>query len=168
MISPELKVLDVQSKMKAMAGDSDIQRQAMELRLKTIDAMRDRHIHRPIPSASSGYLAASIEKLSGSYVIPKTVRKGFSGKHYSLRILESISLESDDLLWWHLSISRDDLKMPTYSDLEMVRKMFLGDRWSIQYFPPADQYVNDHHACLHLWHCLESNPLPDFRKFGTI
>jgi hypothetical protein len=83
----------------------------------------------------------------------------------------SVCLESDDRLWLHLSISKKEVNknrtILTYKEAKEICKFFYGDKWHIQYFPPANEYVNLSEV-LHFWHCLESNPLPDFRKFGGI
>jgi hypothetical protein len=75
----------------------------------------------------------------------------------------------DNKLWYHVSFSRLDRIMPTYQDLTWIKQVFFGDEfWAIQVFPKKEHYVSDHNTTLHLWHCLEEFPLPDFRMFGTI
>jgi hypothetical protein len=45
--------------------------------------------------------------------------------------------------------------------------MFIGDgRKAIQVFAPVAEHVNIHEFCLHLWHCLDGDPLPDFTRGG--
>lgn len=53
--------------------------------------------------------------------------------------------------WVHLSISRQD-RLPSWDDLKGVKKMFLGDhREAVQVLPKAEDYINLHPFCLHLW-----------------
>lgn len=83
-------------------------------------------------------------------------------------IWTSAAIESDDRLWFHASITRNDGKMPTYEDLCWLKENFFADTWAMQYFPPKDQHISHHHKCLHLWTCMECDLMPDFRKLGTI
>ena len=98
---------------------------------------------------------------------------GFSSRkrfQVLLNVIDSVCIESDGKLWRHISATRRDGKaLPGYDDMVWLKEKFIGSTgWAIQYFPPANEHISDHQSCLHLWHCLEGNPLPDFRKFGTI
>lgn len=135
----------------------------------TADAMEERGIARPDLTLKPGLKITESKFTSGSCVLTHYPYKGIKAKPIILYVHDSITLEDDFKLWWHLSISRADRKMPTYQNLALVREKVMGDRWCIQYFPPQSQYVNDHPTCLHLWHCLEEDEvLPDFRKLGSI
>lgn len=66
--------------------------------------------------------------------------------------------------WVHLSLSRGD-RVPDWEELKAVKSRFLGDEaLAIQVFPPKSQWVNVHPHCLHLWQCVDGDPLPDFRE----
>jgi hypothetical protein len=66
--------------------------------------------------------------------------------------------------WVHLSFSRGD-RVPDWEELKAVKSRFLGDETlAVQVFPPKSQWVNVHPYCLHLWHCVDGDPLPDFRE----
>lgn len=96
--------------------------------------------------------------------------KGFTSKNVIVyNIVDSIRI-IEGLLWYHVSLTRSDDRMPTYDDLCWLKEHWLGDdKWAIQVFPSKDQHVSDHPRCLHLWSCMEDGfKLPDFRQFGTI
>jgi hypothetical protein len=136
---------------------------------RTIEAMKLRSIDRPKVSNPFAVRVQECEQTFAWYRLPSySKKKGLNNTPVNLEILESISLEKDDRLWWHISFTRQDRLIPTYSQTNQVRKAVFGDRWCIQVFPGKDEHVNDHTGCLHLWHCLDGEVLPDFRKFGTI
>lgn len=63
--------------------------------------------------------------------------------------------------WLHVSFSRER-KMPTYDDLQLVKREFFGnDKKAIMVFPEQEYYVNIHPNCLHLWYSAD-NPIPEF------
>jgi hypothetical protein len=79
-----------------------------------------------------------------------------------LRVGASIALYGDDRVWLHLSISHRR-RMPTYDELTYLKRHWAGeDRKCIMVFAPKDEHVNIHPRCLHLYCCLEGDPLPDF------
>lgn len=72
----------------------------------------------------------------------------------------------DGELWAHLSMSvmrRGHERTPTWTELRWCKEYFLGDRKAIQVLPPRAEYVNINPHVLHLYTCLERDPLPDFR-----
>lgn len=73
----------------------------------------------------------------------------------------------NDSRWLHLSVSRQS-RVPSYDDLCLVKRVFIGDRKAIQVFPPKAEHVNIHNYCLHLWACLDADSLPDFRVNGGL
>jgi hypothetical protein len=74
----------------------------------------------------------------------------------------------DGKLWYHASFSLKD-KIPTYEQTLFVRGVvFCASAKVIQVFPPVTEHYNLHPNCLHLWSCLESDGLPDFRTMGAI
>lgn len=89
---------------------------------------------------------------------------GFSG----LTVLAGVLVESDGKLWYHVSFSRRK-KMPDYEDQAWVKKHWIGaDRWAIAVLPEKKHHVNFHPFTLHLWHCLEGRPIPEFSKYGMV
>jgi hypothetical protein len=79
-----------------------------------------------------------------------------------LAVIASATRESDGKRWLHVSCSRAAV-MPSYADLVAVKELFVGpDRTAIQVFVPRSKHVNIHPFCLHLWHCIDGDGLPDF------
>lgn len=77
-------------------------------------------------------------------------------------------VEADNKRWIHVSYSRPG-KMPSYADLVLVKDRFIGAaRSAISVHPPKSEHVSLHPYCLHLWHCLDGDGLPDFRHEGQI
>jgi hypothetical protein len=89
---------------------------------------------------------------------------GFNG----LFVVASAAIMQDGKEWLHVSFSRKS-KMPTYADLQLVKREFIGkDKKAIMVFPEEENYVNIHPNCLHLWYSSE-NPIPEFSEGkGTI
>lgn len=85
-----------------------------------------------------------------------------------LRVLAASSVEADGRRWAHVSMSYAD-HLPSYDDLCDVKRLFLGPQSkAIQVFAPEAEHVNVHSFCLHLYACLDGDPLPDFRRMGVI
>ena len=82
-----------------------------------------------------------------------------------LGVIVSVAKELDGRRWVHLSCSRRG-RLPTWADLREVKSVVLGDVYAYQVLPPAAKYVNIHPSCLHLFHCLDADPMPDFTR-GT-
>lgn len=79
-----------------------------------------------------------------------------------LKVIASVATHGG-ARWLHVSCSRRS-RLPTWDDLRMVKNLFVGrHRKAIQVFPAETEHVNIHPYCLHLWCCLDVDPLPDFR-----
>ncbi|ALF55723.1 hypothetical protein ACX27_27325 [Nostoc piscinale CENA21] len=98
-----------------------------------------------------------------------SLESGFSAPRFLVGY--TLCLENDDKLWLHISISKKQQgkkrTIPDYYEAQKICRLFFGNLPYIQYFPPQEEYVNIAEV-LHFWHCLDGNPLPDFRKFGRI
>jgi hypothetical protein len=80
-----------------------------------------------------------------------------SAKHY----------KEDGKRWMQLSVSRRDNHIPSWADMCATKAGFLGpERYAYEVHPPRAKYVNLHQGSLHLWHCLDGEPLPDFTCGG--
>ena len=78
-------------------------------------------------------------------------------------VIASYAVEADKKVWLHVSVSRADGMIPTYTELCMAHQAFVGaDRYSYQPFVPGRVHVNLHATCLHLFHCCDGNPIPEF------
>lgn len=86
--------------------------------------------------------------------------------HNGMTINRSISREKDGKLWIHVSFSRRS-RIPDYDDITRVKRDFIGDdKKAVMVFPALSEHVNIHPYCLHLWNCVDEDPLPDFTQ-GT-
>lgn len=75
-------------------------------------------------------------------------------------------IEIDNKRWIHVSVSRKS-RLPSWDDLKIVKNLFIGlEEKALQVLPAHSEYFNLHPYCLHLWHCLDGDPIPDFR-LGT-
>lgn len=60
-------------------------------------------------------------------------------------------LASNRMEWDHVSVSRED-RAPTWAEMEQVKRLFFRDDETVmQLHVPADEHVNFHPFCLHLW-----------------
>jgi hypothetical protein len=72
----------------------------------------------------------------------------------------------DKKRWIHLSCSRKAF-LPSWQDLKDVKATFIGpDKLAIQVLPREDKFVNLYSHVLHLYHCLDGDPIPDFTMGG--
>lgn len=86
----------------------------------------------------------------------------------TLLVVFSARREADGRRWAHVSLSRPS-RLPSWEDVREVKNAFIGrDRRALQVLPPEAEYVNIHAHCLHLWHCLDDDGLPDFRVEGMV
>lgn len=85
-----------------------------------------------------------------------------------ISIIEDVTIKDDGKKWLHVSIGRAKSKMPTYEDIQMARRLFIGEhRECYQVFPTQARYVNFDNV-LHLWCCLDQpdGVLPHFEKMA--
>ena len=80
-----------------------------------------------------------------------------------LLVLVTLDLTSDGGRWLHVSFSRAN-ELPSWADVGEVKGAFVGpDRVAVQVFPRANEHVNLHPWCLHLWCRLDADAVPDLR-----
>jgi hypothetical protein len=86
----------------------------------------------------------------------------WDNKKKQMRVISSVARYGDGKLWFHVSISHRK-RMPTYDDLVYLKRHWIGDdRKAIMVLPEISKHVNIHEYCLHLYCCLEGDPMPDF------
>lgn len=74
----------------------------------------------------------------------------------AIRVIESIYTRADGHTWLHVSVSKPNRKMPTWDDIQTMRRCFVSEeRESYMIFPTQDRYVNIHPGVLHLYCCLD-------------
>lgn len=85
-----------------------------------------------------------------------------------LRILASAEHHGGDT-WLHVSVSRDDGKLPTWANLCAVRRMFFApSACVVQVLPPESEHFTLAEV-LHLWERRTGARLvPDLRRFDPI
>ena len=77
-------------------------------------------------------------------------------------VIISATAEDDGRPWAHFSVAHPH-RLPTWDDLVRFKEAFLGaESKAIQVIAPRSQWVNIHPHCLHLFVCLDGDPLPDF------
>jgi hypothetical protein len=97
-----------------------------------------------------------------------TVRTGHIWERLAgqrITVMEDVSIKADGRRWLHVSVAKPNDRMPTWEDLAVARKLFIGDRECYQVFPTEDRYINVHNV-LHLWCCLDApnGVLPHFEE----
>lgn len=85
-------------------------------------------------------------------------------KSEGISVIISIATQPDLKKWLHISLARPN-RMPDYHDIKNVKTLFLPNRKAIMVFPEDDKFVNIHPYCLHLFHCLDGDGLPEFSGF---
>lgn len=110
------------------------------------------------------------EQFDHPLIGPGCYRRPFfeKGRRLVLTVIWSASVEKDGKRWVHVSVSRSDQTLPRWKELQKVKDDFIGrDNLALQILPPE----NEHYSIgeiLHLWHCVDGRPVPDFRKAGQI
>jgi len=107
-------------------------------------------------------------------VLPADVReveRAGDGAYYrtlgGLGVIASGDIELDGKRWLHVSVSRAH-RLPSWEDLRAVKDLFIGrERTAYQVLPRAEKYVNINPHVLHMWCCLDGDPLPDFTRGGS-
>jgi len=95
----------------------------------------------------------------------RAVQEAMDGRAYinawDMSVIVAFSRELDGKRWAHFSIAHKK-RIPTWDELKDAKQLFLGDLKAIQILPAKKEYVNIHLFCLHLFSCLDGDPLPDF------
>ena len=83
-----------------------------------------------------------------------------------ISVILSGNTEQDGKRWLHLSLARRS-RLPSWEEVRLVKDLFLGkERLAVQVLPPASRYININPHCLHLWSCVDGDPVPDFARGG--
>lgn len=102
--------------------------------------------------------------LPPTWVMIERVMDGakYANTFLNLVVILSGRTEQDGRRWLHLSVSHRG-RLPTWKELVEVKELFLGEeKYAYQIIPPRSMYVNINPNVLHLFHCVDENPLPDF------
>lgn len=143
----------------------------LEKYLATQQRLQDLNIPLPFPSLlpRGSTIFREIDTKSS---LSKFWRIQGGGQYKGLSVMASVAVYGKSIelqkLWYHVSFSRKT-SIPSYTDLVWVKETFVGEnRWCLQFFPEKEKHINVHNHCLHLWHCLEENPIPDLRVLEMI
>lgn len=72
-----------------------------------------------------------------------------------ITVIEDITVKADGRRWLHVSVAKPNGKMPTYEDIQEVRRLFIGkQRECYRIYPIKERYINFAHV-LHLWSCID-------------
>lgn len=122
----------------------------------------------PYPPSSHWIFPRLPRILPASWRLHRTT---VDGAHYvqaftGLSIIVSGATELDGKRWVHLSVAHPS-RLPTWAELVDAKEFLVGkDEYAVQVLPPRAEHVNIHPYCLHLFHCVEGNQLPDFTRGG--
>lgn len=106
-------------------------------------------------------------RIEGGTVNAETGRHNgnmYVNERRGLRVILSAAVEDDGKRWLHLSMSLAT-RLPTWSELVQAKEAFMGkESRAVQVLPPRSEWVNIHEYTLHLFVCLDGDPLPDFTR----
>lgn len=108
--------------------------------------------------------------------LPLWMMKSIGNPHRDLAVTRTVGVELDGRMWVHVAVSHPK-RMPTWDDLSLVKRLFIGDeRPAVQVHPVASEHYSLRgegraERVLHLWAPLTGGlPLPDFlaARGGTL
>jgi hypothetical protein len=100
--------------------------------------------------------------LIGRWKVRLRNEDGYMASNDRHTLIVSDAREDDGRIWRHFSLCGQG-RLPTWSELVEAKEIFLGtEAKAIQVIPPRSQYVNIRPDVLHLFVCLDEDPLPDF------
>lgn len=84
---------------------------------------------------------------------------GFFVFRFGNKQVRAMAADGQETGWEHVSVSvliydgkKGKSRMPTWDEMCFVKDKFWGEEETVvQFHPPKSEYVNNHHACLHLW-----------------
>jgi hypothetical protein len=83
-----------------------------------------------------------------------------------LGLIHSVAIEQDGEAWEHVSLSRADGQMPSWTQTRDVFREVCGDdALGVIVVPPKSEHVNIDEVA-HVWRCLTRRSLPDFTRGG--
>jgi hypothetical protein len=97
---------------------------------------------------------------------------GYTAQYRHLRFIVTTAEHEDGGEWLHLSVSRRDKGVPTYDDMQDLKRLCSpDDRTGIEVFAAGEKHINLNEV-RHIWVRLDTEllggPLPDFGSLGTI
>ena len=116
-----------------------------------------------------GYFKPELLDIKNTYILWHEKQDGYAFVNKAIGITVIITGEvHNNKKWLHVSFSRKS-RMPDYNDISRIKKDFFGDnRKVIMIFPEKENHVNIHPYCLHLFHCIDGDGLPEFSREGNL
>ncbi len=132
------------------------------IKVSRADVEAAKHAFIPIPSMKTTKLGRAIPQGWTAGKLDETTW-WYQSQVLGLLVLESADrIYEDGKRWHHVSVSREH-QLPSWEDLGMVKRVFMGHEvTALQVLPPVSRYVNIHNFCLHLWRCLDGDVTPQF------
>jgi hypothetical protein len=84
-----------------------------------------------------------------------------------LRLIHSVSRETDGQIWGHLSLSSRDGTLPGWYQLRDAQWLVYPGLAGVQVVAPESGHVNLAEVA-HVWTCLTGGIIPDLGRYGTI
>lgn len=77
-------------------------------------------------------------------------------------------VEADGKRWLHFSTALPT-RVPSWDDVVRAKEAILGpERLAVSVYVPRSQWISVDDFCLHLWSCLDGDPVPNFARDGLI
>jgi hypothetical protein len=123
------------------------------------------HAPVPLPAWFPEDLPAGWQEYPTLYGWDRTYNRVYV-RQGTTRVLVSAASYGDGKPWLHVSVSRRNHKLPSWTVLCEIKDLFIGpERTALQVFPPQSKHVSMAEV-LHLWHCLDGDVTPDFTAGG--
>lgn len=86
---------------------------------------------------------------------------------HARRLVHSLHRHEDGQVWAHLSVSLASGLLPSWEQLRDAQWLLYPDQAGVVVIAPAGEHYSIREVA-HVWTCLTSRPLPDFRIAGGI
>ena len=121
----------------------------------------------PVPDFLPTVLPAGWDELPINPPVGRDYGRIYQKHAGTLLVIISAARYGDGKGWLHVSVSRKNREIPSWQAMCEVKDLFIGpDRTALQVHPPRAKHVSIHEGCLHLWTCLDGDPVPDFTAGG--
>src|SRR4030095_10057517 len=105
----------------------------------------------PLPDWLPTVLPAGWDELPVNPSVGRDYARVYA-KHGRLVVIISCARYGDGQRWLHVSVSRKNREIPTWSIMDEIKDLFIGpERTAYQVHPPRAKHVSLHEGVLHLW-----------------
>lgn len=114
-----------------------------------------------------GVIQAAISRIPPSWSMIRRVESGGYFRRGTLQAGVTVGRYQDGNVWLHVSVcgrkGQNDWYIPTWEEMSRAKNDLIGDKWAYQVMPDAQNHVNIHPYCLHMFARLDGKSvLPDF------